>query len=234
MKKIILFIGFAFLSSSCFAEGPLYRQKDRVTQLEFENTYQDLREISSGFIRNSTIAQPTSALNVSSGAFNSQLRASTSTITGDVFFVGRSSVVVGTSGLPGNVFGRIDGTAVPVGVIHQATEAYVTSNLTTAGFTTMTPMTLTPGVWCISITCDSVATAAAIEVQVGWATATNSSTGHQLGKNAMQYPVSAAFDGSSSISQYLLSPTVSTTYFVTGRSFGATITTSCNAVALRQ
>lgn len=176
------------------------------------------------------------ATNTYSGrnSYDNLVDISTGATQSPVFSVNQSSGVCGTSGYPCYNFGVINGAAPPVGTIGESTEAYVTTSLTTGGFTTMSPMTLNPGLWNISITCTSAAVASATEAQVGWATTTNTNTGHLLGKNAMQYPVSATFDGGSSVAQYLLSPTVATTYFVTGKSFGATIATSCNAVAIRK
>lgn len=67
MRKI-LFLFLMFVSTSCFAAGPVYRQKDATTQLEFENVYQDIRSVtkissstlptgSTNYIQNSTTLQ---------------------------------------------------------------------------------------------------------------------------------------------------------------------------------
>lgn len=44
MKKIIFLL---LISSPVFGEGPLYRHKDNIANLEFQNVYQDIREKSS-------------------------------------------------------------------------------------------------------------------------------------------------------------------------------------------
>lgn len=80
MKKWFLIL---FLATPCFAEGPLYRQKDPSAQLEIENIYQDIRKSNSKYIWNSTSPQPNSAFNVSSGTAGSILL--TGTIGGSAF-----------------------------------------------------------------------------------------------------------------------------------------------------
>lgn len=43
-----IFFFFLFLLSPAYGEGPLYRNSDRYTQLEFDNVYQDLRRKQNG------------------------------------------------------------------------------------------------------------------------------------------------------------------------------------------
>lgn len=80
MKKWFLLL---FLASPCFAEGPLYRQKDPTLQLEVENVYQSIRSIqrvssttlpsgSTNYIQNRSDPQTSAVFNVSSGTVSTE------------------------------------------------------------------------------------------------------------------------------------------------------------------
>lgn len=49
------FLFLLFLVSPCFAEGPLFRHKSPPIQQEFENVYQDLRNLPSIIVSSSTV-----------------------------------------------------------------------------------------------------------------------------------------------------------------------------------
>jgi len=80
MKKWFLLL---FLATPCFAEGPLYRQKDPTAQLEIENIYQSIRSMprissstlpsgSTNYIQNRSDIQTSAVFNVSSGTVSTE------------------------------------------------------------------------------------------------------------------------------------------------------------------
>lgn len=127
-----------------------------------------------------------------------------------------------------------DNTAATAGFVGEWIGAGpTTQSITIAGFTTIASITLTGGDWDISFVCSSSAAVSAVEINAGVATATNSNTGYANGDNSLFYPVSATFDGGSSMANYRVTLSGSTTYYLTAKAFGATVSTTGRISARR-
>lgn len=70
-KLIVLFV--LFITSIASAEGPRFSHKDSITDREFENVYQDIRSMKSGFVKTQNTLQDGATFYVSSGTISGNL-----------------------------------------------------------------------------------------------------------------------------------------------------------------
>lgn len=132
-----------------------------------------------------------------------------------------------------SIAGTNTNDSAATGYVGERVVASATVNMVTGSFTTITSIILSAGDWDISFVVFGAAAASAVELNIGVATATNTSTGWINGDNTVLFPVSATFDGSGSVGGYRVQPTGSTTYYLTGKSFGATIPATARISARR-
>lgn len=119
--------------------------------------------------------------------------------------------------------GRTDGVAPSAGYVGQEIRSYASSVSVGAGYTTVTSVTLTPGVWDMSFVILGIGVAGSTYILAGIATVTNSATGYVTADNyAVASMTGATTDVSVSIPQYRVNITSSTTYYLTASRGGAT------------
>jgi hypothetical protein len=111
---------------------------------------------------------------------------------------------------------------------------FSTVSVPIVGFTTLTSITLTAGVWDLSYLVYGSAIVGATNFFAGIATATNSSTGWAINDNQTTANVNGAVsDGSSSLSSYRVTTATNITLYLTATSRGAAIPFSGRFTAVR-
>lgn len=130
--------------------------------------------------------------------------------------------------------GRTDGVAPSAGYVGERQNSTVTaSTINTGSYTTVTSLTLTPGIWDLSAMFHAPSTTSLTNVNFGIATATNSSTGHTLGDTAASLLCIAGQDATGCVAGVRKEISSSTTYYLTGRPFGANVSCNVRLTAVR-
>lgn len=115
-----------------------------------------------------------------------------------------------------------DTTAIPAGYAGERIVASAGPITVGTSATTITSITLTPGIWDISLNSYHGGTASTTAVACGIATATNSTTGYLVGDNYGSATLNGATnDASVSVPAWRVSIASSTTYYLTAIRNGA-------------
>jgi len=123
------------------------------------------------------------------------------------------------------VTGRTAGTDPATGKIGERKIGTASVALNTSTYTTIASVDLTAGEWDLSFVVQVPTTISATEVIAGIATQTNTNTGHSLGFNALSTPIITGANTSICVASVPISLSGNATYYLTGRSFGAAVTT---------
>jgi hypothetical protein len=114
----------------------------------------------------------------------------------------------------GPVKAAATGDAIPAGYVGELKEAEATGITVTTSATTITSLTLQPGIWLLNFNAQADTTLT-IAFECGVATATNSTTGWNVRKNyAVQTGTSASYPYAL-LSNYYVAVTTATTYYLT-------------------
>ena len=114
----------------------------------------------------------------------------------------------------GPVKAAATGAAIPAGYVGELKEAEATGITVTTSATTITSLTLQPGIWLLNFNAQADTTLT-IAFECGVATATNSTTGWNVRKNyAVQTGTSASYPYAL-LSNYYVAVTTATTYYLT-------------------
>ena len=133
-----------------------------------------------------------------------------------------------------NVVGDTTGTAVPAGYIGERISSQFSAvSVSIVGFTTVTSVVLTPGIWDLSYNIYGPATATATNFFAGIATATNSNTGWATNDNQTATTISATVDTSVCLSSYRVTTSSPLTLYLTATARGAAILFSGRFTAVR-
>lgn len=166
-----------------------------------------------------------------------QAQIDTKAADASVVHLAGSETVTGSKNFSAAAGNPIHGTntndTAATGYVGERITSTATVTLVTTGYTTITSIDLTAGTWDISTTAFSRANTGVIEVITGIATATNSNTGHILGFNAGASTPSTATDDSFSVPAVRVHINATTTYYLTGQSFGANSNTTGTISAVR-
>lgn len=131
----------------------------------------------------------------------------------------------------GTLPGDTSGNAIAAGYIGEIFSSVVTNvgGINTGGYSTVTSITVTAGVWDLNCVVFIPSTASLTGIYYGVATATNSNTGHVLGDTATGGGTISGQDTGGALAGIRKIVTSSTTYYLTVRPFGTNITAGFNA-----